>query len=406
MFSTIQMLKKSLVPSLLLATALTSPSMAQDAKLSVRATPSVVTTGQSASVDVLAHFPTSAYAFASAQFNVLSTHPAWTFSTGGVVAGNDVFNIFTTQNHMPQQGVFANPSNPFRVWRGTFTPTSNEPALVEVSADPQSISIFPSRLTSSPAPCNPEGGSEFIFVNPVRAGSWLAAPARGTSVGVSDDVIVDGRLITAENFDAILIGLLLPAVQNGRGSESTSTRVEFDGVPDSYTTSVQVLDGSGVPMETLAVNYTKIVYLNTPMHGLSTNAPAGVSSAYGLYRGGVRVATGDLDTSVPSGGLPSLLLPSIPPSQAMRLGVQRRLLVGSETGIWTLSYDQPVTALIRGRSGRFQPVLLDRIEVAIPFKAAANRMRQGNNIRQLSLGAHVFEASGVESIQITPTQPR
>src|SRR6185295_17771153 len=138
--------------------------------LSVQATPQVLYGGQSASVNVLAHFPAppapnGAYAFASALFDVHASDPGWTFATAGAIAGNDVLGIDVGQAHSPQTGIFADPSNPLRVWRGVFEPQSNAPALVEIAADPANFSVYPSRLTSSSAERDAEGGNDFVLVN-------------------------------------------------------------------------------------------------------------------------------------------------------------------------------------------------------------------------------------------------
>ncbi|MBX9735520.1 MAG: hypothetical protein K2X32_01220, partial [Phycisphaerales bacterium] len=265
-----------------------SAAMAQDCKLSVHASPNIIYAGQSASVDVQAEFPANHYAFGAAQFNVLSTHPAWTFTTGGVVAGDDVFNIVASQPHTPWTGVFANPANPYRVWRGALTPTSKSPALVEISADPQAFSIYPNRRTRSWIAGDVEGGNDFVMFNPLSAGKWVAAPGAGTEIevrgGGGDDVLIGGRT-SYDDDNAILMGLVLPAVQVIR--ESTA-RVGFDRTPESYTTSVQVLGEHGRPMESLTINFTKIEYQNGTDGVIvsATGGPVGHVKFSG-FRGGV-----------------------------------------------------------------------------------------------------------------------
>lgn len=60
-------------------------ALAQDCTMSVLATSNVLYAGQSTTVDVLAHFPSNIHAFASAQFNVDATVPAWSsVSAGGL----------------------------------------------------------------------------------------------------------------------------------------------------------------------------------------------------------------------------------------------------------------------------------------------------------------------------------
>lgn len=385
-------------------------AMAQDCKLSVHASPNIIYSGQSASVDVLAKFPNNAYAFAATQFNVLSTHPAWTFSTGGVIAGDNVFNVVASQPHSPPTGIFANPANPYRVWRGVLSPSSKAPALVEISADPQAFAIYPNRRTPSWIACDSAGGSDFVMFNPLSAGQWAAAPGVGTQIQVrnGDDVVVDGRIITgAAATTPILIGLLLPAVQGGR---SSSADVGFDHSPDLYTTSVQVLDRDGAPMESHSFNFTKIEYNNAPMHQVSVSAGAGASAVYRGYRGGVVVAAGDLDTSGQLPPVPALLLASIPSQQTAKVGLGR-LTLGATNAPANVEYryifDGQVGAVARGRDGRPVSVILDKVEVSVPLAAPVRpRIAAANNLRQLGLGMHTFEASGVGAMTVTPAQPR
>src|SRR6185369_8877317 len=70
----------------------------QDCKLSIQASPQVLYSGQSANVNVLAHFPKppspgGAYAFASSTFDVHASDPMWTWATAGAIVGNDVLGI-------------------------------------------------------------------------------------------------------------------------------------------------------------------------------------------------------------------------------------------------------------------------------------------------------------------------
>ncbi len=381
---------------------------AQDCKITVHASPQIVYAGQSASVNVLAEFPAAVYAFASAQFNVHSTHPAWSFVSGGVVVGDDVLNIAASQAHMPQQGVFAHPANPYRVWHGVLTPTSNAPALIEVTADPLGFSMYPNRLTSSSVACDADGGSDLVFVNPIRVGQWVAAPGSGVEVRSHDDVWVDGRIITGENpSPAILMGLLLPAIQSAR---EAATRVGFDGVPDTFAARVQVRSGSDRPMESLAINFTKIEYnVARPALGLRAEVPSGRAAKFAAFRGGVRVAEGEID---PSGGdaprVPSIAVAEVPAQ--IGASVEGGLVYSGESGgmlmSWNLRYDRPIIAQARGRDGRAVPISIDRIEVIAPVVDDQNRTRSKQDYEQVGLGAITFEATGVRSMCLTPSQPR
>lgn len=382
---------------------------AQDAKLSVSASPSVLRTGQTALVHVRAHLPAGVYAFASSQFDVHSTHPMWAFASSGAIAGTDVIGASASQTHSPHTGIVAVPTNPYPVWNGLFTPTSAGPALIEIAADPTTFSVYPSKLTSSSAPRRSSGGSDWLLLNPLSVGQWLAAPGRGTTAAVHDDVILDGKIITAENpTSAILIGLLLPAVQSAR-SESI---VRFDGLPDSFSAGVQI-ERDIVPTDQFSINFTRIDFLPGP-GGDSTgvvNVCMGDGSVkfmrYTAFRGGVAVATGDLERPG-QGGLASLAVESVPPALGVRIGpatpgtAQPR---PHADAVWSLRYEQPVKALVRGPDGESRPVVIDSIEVRTPLSGSAAPVRHTHNIKQLGLAVHTFAATGVRSMSIMPKQP-
>jgi prepilin-type processing-associated H-X9-DG protein len=389
-------------------------ALAQDCKLSVQATPHVLYAGESATVDVLAHFPSAPvlnapYAFASAAFDVHASDPLWSLASAGAIVGSDVLGIAAGQPHSPQTGVFADPANPYRVWRGVFTPDSDGPALVEVAADPTSFSVYPSKRTSSWAPREAEGGSDFILVNPLNVGSWLAAPGNGTEIHVSDDVIVDGRIITGENPQALLIGLLLPAVQSGKTYE---TRVAFDEQPVTFTTTVQVENAQRTRVGSMNLSFDGQATGNAGGYVAGANFAFGDGSVrfvrYQAFSGGVFVASGDLDASDGvNGKIPGLVVDSVPDSIGARVGPGRLILAaqnGYSVAEWSLRYDQPVNAVVRGTFGRPRPVKIDFVVVHGVIETG-RRLQSSNNLKQLGLGCHNFEASGVESMSITPAQP-
>lgn len=203
---------------------------AADCGLSVAASPLVIRTGQTARVDVFAQFPLAGYAFASSDFDVLSTAPSWSAVSAGAVVGDDVLGVQALQVHNPFGGAVADPANPLRIWSGQFTPTSNLPALVQFSAIPSDFFYYPSPLTPSAAPCDADAGSGYLFVNPARLGRFGVAPGEGTSM----EVVGDSVVAEPDTEEAILIGLLLPAVQKIR------VGMNPDGAPDDLAVEVHI----------------------------------------------------------------------------------------------------------------------------------------------------------------------
>lgn len=387
------------------AVAFAPAARAQDCKLSVQVSPQVITSGQSTNVRVWAHFPTppapgGAFAFAASNFDVRASLPAWTFAAAGAIVGSDVLGISAGQAHQPQLGNPADPSNPIRIWNGVLRPLAAGPALVEIEADPTDFFVYPSKLTSSAAECDAEGGSGYVFVNPIAVGKWLAAPGEGSTMQRSgDDVIVDGRIITGENWDSASVGVV-PA-----GSVTffdSSTRVEFSEPPLSFKATVEARNGDDAPTESVSFNFAQA---DVPIYGRAYVGGASFSLADGSvrfiafegFRGGVSVAVGDLDGD---GRVPGLAVVSLPQVIEAHAGVGR--LYSADRGTtWTLRYDEPVQALVRGVNGEAQRVELDRIDIFAVLEPQAPRRMQ-NNLRQLSLGCHVFESDGARQMTVTP----
>ncbi len=208
-------------------------SYANDCRISVAASPMVLREGQTARISAFAHFPATSYAFAAADFDILSTAPAWSSVSSGAIVGDDVLGISVGQNHNPFGGAPANPTNPLRIWSGQFTAVGAAPALVIIQSNPTDFWTYPSAQTASSAPCIAAPGAAVIFVNPLPLGPFAAAPAPGTSI----EVVGDSFVAQADPQQAILIGTLLPAIQKVR------TGIVPDGAPDHLTIGVHV----GVP---------------------------------------------------------------------------------------------------------------------------------------------------------------
>lgn len=428
-------------------------ALAQDGKLSVRASSNVLYSGQSTQVNVFAHFsgPPDPYAFASSTFDIHASAPAWNLASSGAIVGNDVLGANASQAHMPQLGTFANPSNPYRVWHGVFAPQSNVPALIEIEADPLSFSVYPSNLTSSSVPCDATGGSDFILVNPLSLGKWRAAPGQGTTIQIQDDVIVDGQIITGENWNSVSVGLL-PIGSKGRGSYAirlddsdsiltpddtnnrrtwsgpivlrSSSSIGFSGQPVTFTATVQMEGagddvyqwdpGDGSDPVSPGTQRSRVTSLTVTFTGLETGGHAvGAMAAFsdgsvrpvrfGGYIGGIFVASGDLNGDG-NNGASDLIVSSLPKTFDAHAPMGR-LYVGTETGVWRLHYDQPIVAIVRGPNGQPMPATIDFIEIAgDSVDAPAAPTSSSNNLRQLGLGIHHFEATGVQNMTIKPSQ--
>lgn len=219
-----------IIGAMLGVTGMMASASVADCGLSVGASPLVIRTGQTARVDVFAHFPATAYAFASSDFDVLATAPSWSAVSAGLVVGDDVLSVDAARAHDPFGGALADPANPLRVWSGQFTPLSHLPALIKFSAIPSDFFYYPSALTPSAAECEADSGTGYLFVNPARLGCFGAAPGAGTSM----EVIGDSVIAEPDSEEAILIGLLLPAVQKVRMGTIP------EGAPDDFAVEVHV----------------------------------------------------------------------------------------------------------------------------------------------------------------------
>ena len=255
-------------PGAMMLFALAGGAMAQDPGLTMTLDRSVISAGESVNVGVAGRFPSTVFALAQVDFDVFASVDAWTWASSGVVAGDAVWGAGFDQTHMPSAGLFADPANPLHIWSGVYQPNVAGPAFLRLQAEADYFAYYPSDLTTSSVVIDALPGRQYLWVDPVHiAGVGRVAPGPGTDVEVRPGDLV----VATPQEEAILIGLLLPAIQNAR---EATVRTDTLASPESLSVGVMLATGGAdVAMEEITLNYEKVVDTNgTPLYQMSAAA--------------------------------------------------------------------------------------------------------------------------------------
>ena len=368
-----------------------SAAVAQDSRLSVHPVDPVLEIGETTSVEVRAHFPASGFGFASAAFDVTAGMTGWTSAASGVLAGFQVLGASASQDHQPHLGVFADPTNPLPIWDGVFEPSSYDPAVVRVEAVPSSFWWYPSDLTSSAVEDQAKRGRNYIFVNPITLASGVrAAPGVGATLIVESngeaargphglDVIVAAATTEAPQ---PLIGMLLPAIQKVRAAAAPAA-------PDDLTIDYGVgPQGDVVPTDQLSLNFAKI---ESGMYRVRVEHAQELAT-YELFRGGVRVAAGDIngDSALP------FVISEIPPNERAHARPASDSTIGDVVVIRELDKSTPKLAEAIADGTVFPSVEFDTMVITFTGLEVAPE----TGVVQI-----VYEATGVDSLTLELSAP-
>jgi len=333
-----------------------------ECRLALEIADHVLLPGQSTQVAVLGQFPADAFALAEATFDVTASTPKWISTDGGQVVEGDVVDIGVTQRYEPARGILADPADPLLLWSGTFTPETSEPRLIPVQAIPASMAFYPSNLTSSSVECEPAHARDFILVNPLDIRGALVAPGEGTSV----DPTGPDSFVTESPEQAILIGMLIPAVQK--------VRIHPETRPTDLTIETEISEGRNrVPTSGLSF------VSNAERTGFDLQPDWALADGYEYH---VLYAGRTIRLRIAVANNRGLQLERLPNVFSSCVELDRRTKSGRVVS--RLEFDK--TTRIVTPDGRV--LRADAIEVhAIQ-----------NNLKQIGLGAHVFQAHGAAKV--------
>jgi hypothetical protein len=374
--------------ALLGACGVTIGGQAADGRLSVEATPNVLHLGQEARVDVLAHFPPTAYAFAASDFDVFATAPAWQSASAGAIIGTDVLGVSVGQAHAPHLGILADPANPIRVWAGQFAPVSAAPAFVQVQAVPGAFAYYPSKLTSTAVPCNADPGEEWIFLNPLYLGRTAAVPGAGTTLSVG----VEGFQGSAED-DSASMFLLAPA--NPRGGATTALRVRTDANARTLGVEAKLPNRWNPEWDFPGVRYAKE---EPASWGYECHADFPIGTPYRVRLGGETtlgdiVVVKQLEPALSVDRLPDIVTTTVEPVTSD----PQRSRITALTVTFDAAFRGGVNVMMSDGSVRFVRDSIS-LTVYVPVSSATIRVHYstgyGNRI--------ALRSDGTQSLQVTP----
>ena len=166
-------------------------------------------------VELWAHIPDDAHAFNRARLDLLTSGVDWVkvgdpcmlgLGAGhvGDVVGDDVLNIVVGQVHLPAGSIFADPSNPIRVWCGEFEAQGGFPYR-SVLTSTDAFEYYIDASSSDTESCSPTEALRTVFVGPIVVGDWIATTLAGT-IGIPRG---DGLILEAEGTAVPEIGAAL-----------------------------------------------------------------------------------------------------------------------------------------------------------------------------------------------------
>ncbi|MEQ9097300.1 MAG: GC-type dockerin domain-anchored protein [Phycisphaerales bacterium] len=152
-------------------------------------------------VELWAHVPDDVHAFAGAHLDLLTSGVDW-IDVGdcllglghiGDIVGDDVRDIEMGQIHFPPAMIYADTTNPIRVWCGEFEAQGGFPYRSVLTSTDQ-FGYYVDESSSDTEDCSPMEALRTVFVGPIVIGDWIAATFDGT-IGVPSG---DGLILEAE----------------------------------------------------------------------------------------------------------------------------------------------------------------------------------------------------------------